>query len=251
MNENVFDGIANIYDKYRPSYPRELFTYLCSDIGMNRSSKVADIGSGTGILSKELTNICKIVYAVEPNNDMRIMAESSLVSKNNFVSINAIAEATTLPDKCVNYITAAQSFHWFNRVAFKKECQRILKDNGRVLLIWNCRNEKNNIVQAIDSISQKFCPTFSGSSNGMRGATSENDYNDFFSGNYNTKVFDNPIIFNLERFLGLHQSASYCPPKNSINYIKYIENLTNFFETHSSNGILILENSVHCYIGYV
>ena len=85
----------------------------------------------------------------------------------------------------------------------------------------------------------------------MRGATSENDYNDFFSGNYNTKFFDNPIIFNLEGFLGLHQSASYCPPKNSINYIKYIENLTNFFETHSSNGILVLENSVHCYIGYV
>ena len=75
MNENIFNGIADIYDKYRPSYPHALFTYLCSEAGMNASTVVADIGSGTGILSKELLDICNLVYAVEPNNDMRKIAE--------------------------------------------------------------------------------------------------------------------------------------------------------------------------------
>lgn len=55
MNENIFNGIADIYDKYRPSYPHALFTYLCSEAGMNASTAVADIGSGTGILSKVST----------------------------------------------------------------------------------------------------------------------------------------------------------------------------------------------------
>ena len=44
MNENIFNGIADIYDKYRPSYPHALFTYLCSEAGMNASTVVADIG---------------------------------------------------------------------------------------------------------------------------------------------------------------------------------------------------------------
>ena len=251
MNEYIFNGVADIYDKYRPPYPRALFTYLCSDIGINASDDVADIGSGTGILSKELLDICNLVYAVEPNNDMRKIAELKLSSRNNFVSVHATAEATTLHDHCVDYITAAQSFHWFDRNAFKAECQRILKDKGQVILIWNCRDEKSEMVQAVDAISKKFCPDFTGFACGMRGATSTNDYKDFFTGNYDTKSFSNPLIFNQESFLGLHQSASYCPNKNEKIYNKYIDNLSNFFETHCKNGLLTLENNTHCYIGHV
>ena len=251
MNENIFDGIADIYDKYRPSYPSSLFTYLCADIGINSHTTIADIGSGTGILSKKLLSICSCVYAVEPNDDMRKIAESNLSFKNNFISIRATAENTTLPDHCVDCITVAQAFHWFNRKLFKIECQRILKDKGRVILIWNCRQEDNKIVQAIDSISREFCPDFSGSSCGMRGEKNSGDYSNFFIGDYETKSFHNPIIFNKESFLGLHQSASYCPDRTEENYTKYIDGLSNFFDTHCQNGILRLENNTHCYIGYV
>lgn len=251
MNEDIFNGVADIYDKYRPSYPQTLFTYLQSDVGMNATAMVADVGSGTGIFAKELLDICKLVYAVEPNYDMRKIAELNLSSQKNFVSICGTAEATTLYDHCLDYITAAQSFHWFNRNTFKMECQRILKNEGQVILVWNCRNEKDEMVQAIDSISQKYCPNFSGSACGMRGARSQNDYNNFFDGNYEKKSFNNPLIFNRERFLGLHQSASYCPDRNAENYDKYMNDLLNFFEANSRDGLLTLENDTHCYIGHV
>lgn len=251
MNEEIFNGVADIYDKYRPSYPQALFDFFNSDIGMNRSDTVADIGSGTGILTNKLLDICKLVYAVEPNNDMRKIAEINLSSRNNFVSIPASAEATTLHKQSVDYVTAAQSFHWFDKIAFKTECRRILKRNGRVILIWNCRDEENEMVQAIDSISRKFCPDFSGSSCGMRGAKSPDDYKDFFIGNYLTHSFSNPITFNKERFLGLHLSASYCPKKNDENYSKYIDSLLDFFELHCKNGLLTLKNNTRCYIGHV
>ncbi len=251
MNENIFNGLADIYDKYRPSYPQDLFTYLCSDIGINTDTTIADIGSGTGILSKKLLDISNCVYAVEPNDDMRKIAELNLSFKNNFISIRATAENTTLSDHCVDYVTAAQSFHWFNRKLFKIECQRILKNKGLVILIWNCRQEDNEIVQAIDSISREFCPNFSGALCGMRGEKNIGDYRDFFSGDYEIKLFDNPIIFDKEGFLGLHQSASYCPDRKEENYIKYINSLSNFFDVHCEKGILKLENNTHCYIGYV
>lgn len=251
MNKDIFSGIADIYDKYRPSYPQTLFTYLCSDIGMNANATIADIGSGTGILSNKLLDICSCVYAIEPNEDMRKIAESKSSSRTNFISIDATAENTTLAEHSIDYITAAQSFHWFNRKLFKTECQRILKNKGRVILIWNCRQESNEIVQAIDSISRYFCPNFSGSSNGMRGEKKTGDFRDFFTGNYEIKNFDNPILFNKESFLGLHKSASYCPAVETKNYINYIDTLSNFYDAHCLNGILKLENSTHCYVGYV
>ena len=240
MNENIFSGIADIYDKYRPSYPQALFTYLHVDIGIDESSTVADIGSGTGIFSKNLLDICKQVYAVEPNSDMREMAEVNLSYTDKFISIHAPAEATTLPDHCIDYITVAQAFHWFDRKVFQKECQRILKKQGQVILVWNCRDGKDEVVQEIDSISRKYCPNFSGSSCGMRGAKNIDDYNDFFYGDYDTKHFSNPISFTKERFLGLHQSASYCPAKNDDSYNRYMEDLSKYFESHCENEILTL-----------
>ena len=107
------------------------------------------------------------------------------------------------------------------------------------------------MITYLHLISKKFCPDFSGSSRGMRGAISADDYKNFFTGNYITKSFSNPLIFNLENFLGLHQSASYCPTRSEENYSKYMESLTNFFESHCRNGLLTLENNTHCYIGYV
>lgn len=151
----------------------------------------------------------------------------------------------------VDYVTAAQSFHWFDKTAFKTECRRILRSDGQVVLIWNCRDERSQIVQAVDAISRKYCPGFSGSLCGMRGAKSPDDYKDFFAEKYYTKSFNNPLIFNKESFLGLHMSASYCSKKNDENYVKYIDSLLNFFERYSKNGLLILENNTRCYIGHV
>ena len=251
MNEDIFCGIANTYDKYRPSYPQTLFKYLYSNIGLNEYATVADIGSGTGIFSRDLLPICKQVYAVEPNDDMREIAETNLAHENKFISVHATAEATTLPAHCVDYITVAQAFHWFDRKLFKKECKRILKKQGKVILIWNCRDEESEIVQKIDLISKKYCPSFSGSLCGMRGAKSIDDYNDFFADNYEINLFSNPIIFTKERFLGLHQSASYCPNQKEDNYNYYMDELSDFFDLYCKNEILILPNNTRCYIGHV
>ena len=251
MNEQIFTGVGEIYAKFRPTYPAALIQYLCTEIGLNSNSVVADIGSGTGILTRLLLNIGARVYAVEPNEDMRKVAETTNQGNTNFISINSTAENTTLIEQSIDYITAAQSFHWFDQVCFKKECQRILKPNGKVILIWNRRDEASELVQAIDSISQKYCPQFSGSACGMRGAKTEDEYQDFFTGEYDTQIFPNDIFFDKERFIGLHQSASYRLNEDDKNYQNYIHALSDFFDLHSTNNKLILPNNACCYIGSV
>lgn len=248
MNENIFDGVGEIYSKYRPAYPIALIKHLKS-IGLTSNSIVADIGAGTGILTIELLKICAKVYAIEPNNDMRSISEKTNNGNSKFISVNAVAEDTTLLDESIDFITAAQSFHWFNKLTFKAECQRILKPNGKVILIWNRRNETSKIVQDIDEINRKYCPLFSGSTNGMRGANTETDYQDFFINGYETKYFPNDIVFDKQCFIGLHQSASYRLNENDPNYFSYIDELSNYFDLHSTNGRLILPNNTCCYVG--
>ena len=251
MSIDLFYGVADIYDRYRPTYPEELINFMCSKIGINQKCFIADVGSGTGILTKELLKISGKVFAIEPNNDMRNISDINLSKFSNYESVCATAENTKLSDCSIDYITVAQAFHWFDRAKFKKECKRILKPNGQVILIWNRRDESSDIVTAIDAISQKYNPEFFSSKNHIRGVKTDNEIDEMFYKNYSTYVFSNPQFFDKERFLGLHKTASYCPNHQSSLYTNYIMDLSEFFDKNKVNAQLLMPNNTICYIGYV
>lgn len=210
--ENFTDK-ANIYAKYRPSYPNEYIEYLLSANELNENQIVADIGSGTGIFSRQLLENGLHVIGVEPNDDMRKMAEQSLKRYPRFQSIKATAEHTTLKENSVDLVTVAQAFHWFNKEAFKIECQRILKQKAHVALVWNSRDGTSPIIKEKADICQKTCPNFKGFSGGIE--ETPEMFNSFFKdGKYEFKEYQNDLLFDYEGFLGRNLSASYAPKKN-------------------------------------
>lgn len=95
-NTTKFSKKANAYSFGRPAYSNDFIDMLYSKQGFSDKSIVADIGSGTGILSRQLLERGSSVYAVEPNADMRAAAESSLSPYEKFYSVNGTAEHTTL-----------------------------------------------------------------------------------------------------------------------------------------------------------
>lgn len=78
MNENKFNGMGKVYAQFRPSYPQAFINYLVLKVGINPDAVLADIGSGTGKLTRQLLEIGSRVFAVEPNADMREIAERDL-----------------------------------------------------------------------------------------------------------------------------------------------------------------------------
>jgi 16S rRNA A1518/A1519 N6-dimethyltransferase RsmA/KsgA/DIM1 with predicted DNA glycosylase/AP lyase activity len=82
-NDCKFSGKANDYAKYRPNYPEEFIEYLAADCGLYPGIDVADIGSGTGILTRQLLARAARVFAVEPNIEMRTMAEAAQTVRMN------------------------------------------------------------------------------------------------------------------------------------------------------------------------
>jgi ubiquinone/menaquinone biosynthesis C-methylase UbiE len=245
-----FTDKAEVYAKYRPSYPLEYIEYLVSDAGLNEDCIIADIGSGTGILSRQLLERGFTVIGVEPNDDMRTVAEQTLKTYSRFISIEATAENTTINDNSLDIVTVAQAFHWFDLKQFRLECQRILKQDGRVALVWNSRDASSDINKESADVCQKYCPNFKGFSGGMEETPIA--FQQFFKdGKYDIKYFRNDLQFNQIGFLGRYLSASYSPKKTDKEYNPFITALSDLFEKYSNNGEIVIPNITRSYLGSV
>lgn len=251
MNEEKFTGKGTLYAKFRPTYPRDFIEYLYSEACLPDQSVIADIGSGTGIMTALLLEKGNPVFAVEPNEDMRRVAGENLRNFPLFTSVAASAEHTTLPDHSIDLITVAQAFHWFDRQAFREECHRILKPGGRVALIWNSRDPESTLVAENDQIIRKYCPEYKGFSGGTRGPKPENDFSDFFSGGYMEKRFANDLIFDLSGFIGRNLSASYALKEGDAQYDAFVTELKLLFGKYAVNGAVLMPNFAESFIGRV
>lgn len=154
MNENKFTGKAELYSKYRPSYPEKLIDWLYD---MTNAEAVADIGAGTGIFTSALLKKPWSVTAVEPNSDMLSILKKALGDKVK--TVIASAESTTLNAKSINLITVAQAFHWFDKARFKAECRRILTHDGHLAIVWNSRCQ-NSLEEERNKICMKYCDCY-------------------------------------------------------------------------------------------
>src|SRR5215471_4251687 len=134
-----FSGRAENYQKFRPRYPREIIKALTDYCDLAPESIVADIGSGTGILSELFLENRNRVFCVEPNPEMRAVADHRLAAYHGFVTVDGTAEQTTLRDESVDLVTAGQAFHWFDREPTRREWLRIMKPGSWVALLWNER----------------------------------------------------------------------------------------------------------------
>ncbi|MBP1550806.1 MAG: class I SAM-dependent methyltransferase, partial [Oscillospiraceae bacterium] len=228
------------------SYSVELIEYLKSEI-ITKHSVIADIGCGTGKFTKQLLEIGNKVYGVEPNHNMLDTAKCELEKFNNFIPVNGSSSATVLIENSIDIITVAQAFHWFDVKEFYRECKRILKPNGYIILIWNTRDLSDTLNKDSYKIFEKYCPEFKGFSGGM----TEDDIRikDFFNNRYKKLCFENPIVYTKETFIKRCLSASYSLTVNDNRFMEYIEELDKLFEKYSVSGTLIMKNYTIAYIG--
>ena len=154
-----------------------------------------------------------------------------------------------LDDKSVDFITTAQAFHWFDAFLFKKECKRILRENGLIFLIWNMRDMSSDINQKSFEIFSEYCPQFKGFSGGIE----QNDIRikQFFDNKYEYVEFDNPISYDRNRFIRRSLSGSYSLKKDDAGYDRYIEELCKLYEQYAKNDMLVMENKTIAYIGHL
>lgn len=227
---------AERYAKYRTEYAKEFVNYLYENVGLSDNSLIADIGSGTGKLSKQLLLRGSRVCSVEPNDGMRGVAEKELSRFTKFLSINGTAESTTLQDSSVDFVTVGTAFHWFDMAQFKKECQRILRPNGKVILTWISRPVNRNTNFEINF-------------NGLSGGKEESPelIAPFFKNNsFEYKIFQETISYTKEAFIGRALSAF-----DKLTDSKHIDELSSLFDNHKVDETISITLYTRSFVGQV
>ena len=244
-----FDGYADDYTAGRPGYSDELIDCFYKEFGMTSDSYIADIGSGTGKFARSLLRRGSTVYAVEPNSDMRRVAEAELSSYPNFRSVNGGAEHTALDGDSVDFITTAQAFHWFDVTKFREECRRIIRPGGKVFLIWNVRDESDPVNSELKDIYKKYCPNFAGFNGGI--VKDDPRIREFFFDKYEHVSFDHSLVLDREKFISRSLSGSYSLKEGDKDYDEYMASVLNVFDKYSKDGIVTIGNRSEAYIGCV
>ncbi|KAI8066690.1 S-adenosyl-L-methionine-dependent methyltransferase [Gongronella butleri] len=146
-----FDKQTDNYDLARPSYPASAIEKIQSLLPAH--AKVAEIGSGTGIMTRLLVAAGFDITAIEPVDGMRKKFSESLP---DVPVIKATAWDTTLPDASQDAVIIAQAFHWFDDLNTLKEANRILKPNGKLMLIWNMESKSAKWVDQLRALYESY-----------------------------------------------------------------------------------------------
>jgi len=245
-----FSNRVDNYIKYRPSYPSQVLEHLEAECGLTPESLIADVGSGTGILTRLFLDHQNDVYAVEPNTEMRRAAESFLKDAPHFHSINATAEETPLTADYFDFILAGQAFHWFDRDRAKTEFQRILKPQGWVVLIWNERKiDSTPFLVAYEEMLLEFATDYQEINHTN---ISSVDFAQFFEPHpVRNHTIPNSQTFDFPALKGRLLSSSYCPHQEEPGYEDIMKCLREIFERNETNGTVSFEYDTNLFYGHI
>lgn len=236
------------YVRYRPGYPAALLDLLRDECALHPEHDIADVGSGTGLLSKLFLANGNRVYGIEPNSEMRQAGEEFLREYKFFTSVAGSAEATTLPDASVDFVTAGQAFHWFEPAAARREFLRILKPGGWVVIIWNDRRmEETQFGRDYETLLVQFGNDYTR----VKDAYPEIGHiRDFFGDcTFVSRDLPNEQLLDWDGLCGRLRSSSYAPTEDHPNYAPMMAELRRIFDATAKNNFVRMQYFTRIYFG--
>jgi ubiquinone/menaquinone biosynthesis C-methylase UbiE len=228
----VFSSKAEKYARYRWDYAPRAIQTIFDRAQIGERSWVADIGAGTGILTRHFVGRVKRTFAIEPNVHMRQMAINALGSHPSCQITDGCAEATTLADHSIDLIAVATAIGWFDPGPTKREFLRILKPGGWLAVLHNY-STNDELDAALESIFPR-----------------ESDKTVFKKGRgtplsfyYGSKDFyQESFAFTTQRtweeFIGSLLSASFVPDETSPLYPDFERAAKKVFDRFGSDGVV-------------
>lgn len=242
-----FTTKAERYARYRWGYAPEAISTLFEITHLSSEAIVADIGAGTGLLSKELLGKVKMVVAIEPNPAMRLITERLYGQNLSFISMGSTAEETHLPDKSIDLITVGQALHWFEPEATLKEFRRILKPGFWLAAVFHSRIDQDidEAIHAIQTVENGWDAT--PSPKPKYGKSHTDSYYDV--DNVMKRDFPQTWSENWETFLGGILSDSHSPDDTHPSFPRLVSAIRRIFDQFNKDGYIQIHGGTILYVG--
>ncbi len=250
MSDSIqrFSSRVSNYVKYRPTYPQLIFDLLKSECDLTSDAVIADVGSGTGILSELFLRHGNQVFGVEPNREMRAVGERLLKDFSNFKSVDGTSERTTLPNASVDFVTAGQAFHWFDREKSRVEFARILEPGGWVVLVWNDRlTDSTPFLAAYENLLLTYGTDYETVNHRQIDDAIVNDF--FGASGCRLSVMKNEQVLDFEGLQGRLLSSSYVPEAEHPNYDAMLRELDLIFRQYAKDERVAFDYETKIYYG--
>ena len=129
MAKDLFSKQSDLYARYRPHYPKELYDYILSFV---KEKNIAwDCATGNGQAAVVLADHFKKVIAT----DISAAQIEKATAKENIEYLVCPAESTPFEENTFDLVAVAQAYHWIKWDEFKKEVTRVCKP-GAIVAIW-------------------------------------------------------------------------------------------------------------------
>lgn len=242
----VYSTKAEKYAKFRWDYAEKAIETIFTITQITRHSIVADLGAGTGILTRHFATKAKAIYAIEPNFELRQILTRDLSAIPAISIMVGTAEATQLPDTSVDVLTVAQAIHWFQPEPARQEMMRILKNDGWLVLLRNYgTNRAHN--EAIGNLMTK---AFGADFSKVNERPKEKPIR-FYYGNDAFQKFVFPFAFrqNWDEFIGSLTTASFMPDEDHPLFQKLETRAREIFARFAQHDYIKVEGETELIIG--
>jgi SAM-dependent methyltransferase len=242
-----FSSRVENYARYRPDYPAAVLELLKQECGLTPETIIADVASGTGIFTRMLLKNGNRVFGVEPNAEMRTAGARLLSGYPRFTSVEGTAEATTLADRSVDMVTAAQAAHWFERAKARCEFGRIRRPGGWTVLLWNERcTDSTPFLREYEQLLLTYGTDYKE----VRHERTTQEIESFFAPlPFQVRRFDHRQKFDYAGLEGRLLSSSYTPEPEDRTYESMLRELRRVFEAHQVDGKVSFEYETQVYFG--
>jgi SAM-dependent methyltransferase len=241
-----FSERSEAYVRYRPAYPQEIVQTLEREASIRpESTRVVDVGCGTGIAFRLFLAQGYAVTGVEPSEAMREAAIAHLAGLK-FEIVDGVAERIPLPNNCCELVLVGQAFHWFEVDAARSEMKRVLSESGVVALLWNVRRiDTTAFLVEYEQLLRTHLSEY-----GQRPAAHDSEVHRLFrGGSFQRRVFENHQRVDFDGLLGRSMSSSYFPRPTETGFESLSAALAATFQRHALNGLVTLEHDTVMYFG--
>jgi SAM-dependent methyltransferase len=241
-----FSGRVQVYAAHRPQFPQGVPGFLRQNDALREDAVVADIGAGTGMLAELFLEAGHRVLAIEPNEEMLAACRELAVRCPALDVVRGSAEATTLPEACVDLITVGRAMHWFDWPQAHREFARILRPAGWVLIATNGHREGGAPVSdLLSAVIQRW-------RSDAVGRQMQPDLNDRLQGFLETLSWQHDGLEDtiaLNSLLGYAESLSAMPRSGEPGYEQIVAELREVFEHFQQGGVLLMPRSCELFLG--